>query len=215
MTSTSLPTGLYALCDDTLGLALSVPDQARALVAGGARVIQVRLKRTPTRQALAWIEEVLATCRAAQARCLINDRVDWCLVTGADGVHLGEDDLPIAAARRLLGPTALIGATVRNGAQTRIAREQGADHAGMGPLFGTRSKQVDAPVLGLEAFAREVSLSVLPVVGIGGVTLKNIGGVAAAGAHAAAVLSDPLMAEDVTGRTRALVEAFEKGRDPS
>lgn len=215
MTSSLLPAGLYALCDDTLGVSLSVPEQARALVAGGARVIQVRLKRTPTRQAVEWIREVVSTCRAAGARCLVNDRVDWCLVAGADGVHLGDEDLPVEAARRLLGPSALIGATVRNGAQTVTARDQGADHVGMGPLFGTKSKQVDAPILGVEAFAREVAASVLPVVGIGGITLERIGSVAAAGAHAAAVLSDPLTADDVTARTRALVEAFEKGRHAS
>ncbi|HLT31742.1 MAG TPA: thiamine phosphate synthase [Myxococcaceae bacterium] len=215
MTATLLPAGLYALCDDTLGVSLPVPEQARALVSGGARVIQVRLKRTSTRQAIAWIREVVGICHAAGTRCLVNDRVDWCLVGGADGVHLGDDDLPVDEARRLLGPTALIGATVRNGAQTIAAREQGADHVGMGPLFGTQSKQVDAPVLGLEAFAREVAASVLPVVGIGGITLERIASVAAAGAHAAAVLSDPLTADDVTARARALAVAFEKGRTAS
>lgn len=206
-----LPRGLYALCDDTLELALTVPEQARRLLAGGARILQVRLKRTSMREALPMVREVVEICRAHGALCLVNDRVDLCLVAGAHGVHLGDDDLPVSEARRVLGPDAVIGATVRNAAGAREAQARGADYVGMGPIWATTTKQVPAPILGTAAFSIEVANSPLPVVGIGGITLERIGEVARAGAHCAAVLSDPLRAEDVTARTAALCEAFAAG----
>ena len=206
-----LPPGLYALCDDTLGLALSPVAQAEALLAGGCRVLQVRFKRTSTHLAVRQVREIAARCGEAGAVCLVNDRVDWCLVAGAHGVHLGAEDLPLPDARRLLGPAAILGATVRNATGARQALAEGADYVGLGPVFGTATKQVEAPVLGLEAFAREVALSPLPVVGIGGITLARIASVAAAGAHGAAVLSDALTASDIPARVRALGEAFLSG----
>ena len=206
-----LPAGLYALCDDTLGLALPPVAQAEALLAGGCRVLQVRFKRTPTREAVRQIREIAARCRAVGAVCLVNDRVDWCLVAEAHGVHLGDEDLPLAAARRILGPAAILGATVRNAAGAVQARAEGADYVGLGPLFETVTKAVAAPVLGLEAFAREVASSPLPVVGIGGITLERIASVAETGAHGAAVLSAALTAPDIPARTRALAEAFLAG----
>jgi len=206
-----LPRGLYALCDDTLGLALPVPEQAARLLEGGARVLQLRLKRTSMREALPLAREVVERASAHGALCLINDRVDLCLVAGAHGVHLGDEDLPVADARRVLGARAVIGATVRDAAGAQEARGQGADYVGMGPIWATTTKQVPAPVLGPAAFAAQVALSPLPVVGIGGITLARIGEVARAGAHCAAVLSDPLTADDVAARTAALCEAFAAG----
>lgn len=208
-----LPEGLYALCDDTLGLDLTVPEQAERLLEGGARVLQVRLKRTPPRQALPQIRAVVAACEARGALCLVNDRVDLCLVAGAHGVHLGDEDLPVPDARRVLGPDAVIGATVRDAEGAARARDEGADYVGLGPIWETRTKQVPAPALGLEGFAREVASSPLPVVGIGGISLERIAGVARAGARCAAVLSDPLTAPDVAARMAALCEAFASGRE--
>lgn len=206
-----LPRGPYLLCDDTVLPHVPLVDKAARLVAGGARVLQLRMKRTPPRAALAAAREVAALCRRAGALCLLNDRVDLALLSGADGVHVGDEDLPPEAARELLGPGRLVGVTVRGVEGARAARDAGADYVGVGPLFGTMTKQVAAPVLGLEDFAEVVRGSPLPVVGIGGVGLANIGRVAAAGAHGAAVVSDALLAEDITERVRRLLAAFEQG----
>jgi len=206
-----LPRGPYLLCDDTVLPHVPLVDKAARLVAGGARVLQLRMKRTPPRDALATAREVAALCRRAGTLCLLNDRVDLALLAGADGVHVGDEDLPPEAARELLGPGRLVGVTVRGVEGARAARDAGADYVGVGPLFGTTTKQVAAPVLGLEAFAEVVRGSPLPVVGIGGVGLANIGRVAAAGAHGAAVVSDALLAEDIAERVRRLLAAFEQG----
>lgn len=198
------------LCDDSLRPEWPLEDKAAHLLAGGARVVQLRMKRTPLRQALAAARAVVAACRRAGAVCLVNDRVDLALLSGAHGVHVGEEDLPAEEARALLGPEGLVGVTVRSLADVDAARDAGADYVGLGPVFGTTTKQVNAPVLGLDAFATVVRASPLPVVGIGGVKLENIAALAATGAHGGAVASDALLAEDVPGRVRLLRAAFDR-----
>ena len=206
-----LPKGPYLLCDDTVLPELSLVDKAERLLAGGARVLQLRMKHAPPREALAAARAVVARCRQAGALCLLNDRVDLALLADAHGVHVGDEDLPPEAARELLGPGRLVGVTARGTEGARAARAAGADYVGVGPLFGTKTKQVQAPVLGLEAFGRVVADSPLPVVGIGGVGLENIARVAATGAHGAAVVSDALLARDISERVRQLADAFDRG----
>ncbi|MCY1031246.1 thiamine phosphate synthase [Corallococcus sp. BB11-1] len=206
-----LPHGPYLLCDDSLRPELSLVEKAERLLAGGARVLQLRMKHTPPREALAAARAVVARCRQAGALCLLNDRVDLALLADAHGVHVGDEDLPPEAARELLGPGRLVGVTARGTQGARAALAAGADYVGVGPLFGTTTKQVQAPVLGLEAFKRVVAESPLPVVGIGGVGLANIARVAATGAHGAAVVSDALLAQDIAERVRLLAEAFDRG----
>lgn len=204
-----LPRGLYALIDDGVRPEVSVPQKARWALDGGAAVLQLRLEQTNDRVALGWIREVVAF--AGTVPVIVNDRVDLCLVGQAAGVHLGDDDLPVDVARRLLGPNALIGMTTRDLGGVARAKALGADHAGLGPIFPTSTKQVNALPLGLERFAAIVGASPLPIVGIAGITLETIGGVARAGAHCAAVAGDLLRAEDVVGRARALKAAFDAG----
>ncbi|MBL8924055.1 MAG: thiamine phosphate synthase [Myxococcaceae bacterium] len=201
-----LPRGMYALVDDGVRPEVSAPQKARWAIEGGAAVVQLRLERTADRQALAWIREVMDL--AGEVPVIVNDRVDLCLAAGASGVHLGDDDLPVPVARRLLGPGALIGRTTRSVADVVRAKEEGADHVGLGPIFSTSTKAVNAAVLGLERFAALVRDSPLPVVGIAGITLDTIGGVSKAGARCAAVASDWLVAENPEARVRALVRAF-------
>jgi thiamine-phosphate pyrophosphorylase len=207
----SLPRGLYVLCDDTVRPELPLREKAAALLAGGARVVQLRMKRTPLREALAAAREVAAACRRAGAVCLVNDRVDLALLSGAHGVHVGDEDLPAEEARALLGPEGVVGVTVRGLEEAHAARAAGADYVGLGPVFGTTTKQVNAPVLGLGGFGAVVRTSPLPVVGIGGVKLENIADLAATGAHGGAVASDVLLAEDIAERVRRLSAAFDRG----
>jgi thiamine-phosphate pyrophosphorylase len=207
-----LPHGLYGLCDDTVRPDLPVEDQAALLLQGGVRVLQLRLKRTPARAAVAACRAAVARCKAAGALCLVNDRVDWALLSGAGGVHLGDEDLPPEEARALLGPDRVIGVTARDARMAQDAARAGADYAGVGPVFPTATKQVNAAVLGVQGLAEVVRGSPLPVVAISGISLANVAEVAGAGARMAAVVSDLLRAEDVPSRARALAERFELGR---
>lgn len=206
------PPGLYAVVDDTVKPELPILEKARRILEGGAKVLQLRLKHTLMRDAVGPAREIVALARSAGALCLVNDRVDLALLSGAQGVHLGDEDLPVTEARKLLGPSAVVGATVRNADQARRAHAEGASYCGIGPVFITATKTVGAEPLGLEGLASVVRDSPLPLVAIAGISLKNIDSIAATGVHSAAVISDVLTAEDLPSRVRALQAAFQKGR---
>ena len=180
-----LPRGLYALYDD------GQPQAVLEAVRGGAQAVQLRLKHTSDREALA----LSLALRPHVPTLIINDRVDLALLAGC-GVHLGADDLPVAVARRLLGPDALIGATCRSLADVEQARAEGADYAGVGPVFSSRTKTLAVPLLGEAGLAEICARSPLPVVAISGIDAANIGSVARAGAHAAAVSAALFHADD-------------------
>jgi thiamine-phosphate pyrophosphorylase len=207
-----LPRGLYAVCDDCVRAELPLVRKCELLLQGGAQVIQLRMKRTASGEALAAARRVSALCRATGAICLVNDRVDLVLMSGAHGVHLGDEDLPPRLARAILGAERIIGVTARNLKMVQAAREAGADYVGVGPVFPTATKRVDAPLVGLEGLTSIADESPVPVVGISGINLANIGLIAKAGAHGAAVVSDLLSAPDIALRARALSTAFAEGR---
>ncbi len=208
----ALASGLYALLDDSVGCPVPLLEAARQALEGGVAVLQLRLERTADREALALARAVLALARPRGVQVLVNDRVDLALVAEADGVHLGDHDLPVAEARRLLGPRALIGATARDLKGVLRAQGEGADHVGVGPVFATSTKAVAFPPLGLLGLESITGASPLPVVAIAGIDLSNIGQVAAAGAHAAAVASGWLRAPDLRQRVSALRDAFVSNR---
>jgi len=198
--------GIYAIVgeDDPIG-------QARAAVDGGAGVVQVRMKKAPSGEVLAAACEIVALARG-RALVIVNDRADLALLAGADGVHVGDDDLPPEEARRILGPAFLVGRSTRSLAEARAAIAAGADHVGFGPVFGTRSKDLAVPARGTGAL-REVAASLgAPVVAIGGITFDTVREVAGAGAAAAAMIEDLLARGDVEARAALLAGAFEAGR---
>src|SRR5262249_2601946 len=153
------------------------------------RVIQLRMKLTPAVAALGLAREIAALCRQYEALCLINDRVDYALMSRSAGVHLGAEDLPVDEARKLLGTAAIIGATVRGAEGIVAAQKAGADYVGLGPVFDSKSKIGHAPALGIDNLRQIVARSPLPVIAISGINLSNIEMVAATGVHGAAVLS--------------------------
>jgi thiamine-phosphate pyrophosphorylase len=201
----SLPAGVYAVVD---GSAACPPlDLVAAFVRGGAAVIQLRLKDAGAGELLRVALEARKLC-AGRALLLINDRPDVARLAEADGVHLGQDDLPWPAARALLGPQALIGVSTHS--DPEIDAGQGADYIGFGPIFATGSKpgaKLPSPH-GLDGLRRAVRRSKAPVVAIGGITVENAPEVAAAGARCAAAIAALCAAPDPEGATRAMSRAF-------
>ena len=201
----SLPSGVYAVVD---GPAARPPlDLVGAFVRGGAAVVQLRLKGAGAGELLRVALEARKLC-AGRALLLVNDRPDVARLAEADGVHLGQDDLPWQAARAILGPGALIGVSTHSDAE--IAAAQGADYIGFGPVFATASKPGAnlPPPHGLEGLRRAVERSKAPVVAIGGITVDNATQVAAAGARCAAAIAALCAAMDPEGATRAMARAF-------
>lgn len=199
----SLPR-LYAIADSQFGDPVAV---GRRLLAGGARLIQVRDKES-TAESL--VERVRGLVEAAtdDASIIVNDRADVALVTGADGVHLGQTDLPPASARELLGPEALIGTSTHNLEQARRAQDLPVDYLAVGPVFRTATKSDPDPELGLEGLEAVCRISRLPVVAIGGIGLTDVADVLQAGAASVAVIRDLIGQGDVESRTRRYLDAL-------
>lgn len=201
---------LHVLTDSELQSRWSPIDLARAALDGGAQTIQYRRKHGATRLMLREAVAICEACRRRKATLVVNDRVDVALFADADGVHLGDEDLPVALARGLLGPARIIGASSDDGNDARTRHREGADYAGIGPIFATSSKPDAGPVLGLDGLARAVREATLPLIAIGGITQKNLAEVLATGVHGVAVLSAVCLADDPAGvvaRMLALIEA--------
>jgi thiamine-phosphate diphosphorylase len=204
--------GLHVLADASPRWGHSPVAQARAACAGGASAVQLRAKRASDGELLAWAAEIRALTERSGALFLVNDRFDLALAAGADGAHLGQDDLPPdrippAARERLL-----LGRSTHTLEQASAARREPIDYVAFGPVFGTRSK--DSPwgprgLAQLEAVVR--SLRPLPVVAIGGIDASNAASVRAAGAAGFAVISAVAGAGEPEAATRALVAAWREG----
>lgn len=203
--------GLYAIVDPALAADAEPVQLCGLAAAAGARVVQLRWKGAAATQLVATLRAALPLVHAHGALLLLNDRPDLAAIAGADGVHVGADDLPPAEARAIVGARRLVGATVRDLAGARAAAAAGADHVGYGPVFSTATKQVDASPRGLQALREVAAASPIPVVAIAGIDATNIAAVAATGAHAAAVVSAWLRAPDRAAALTALAAAFASG----
>ena len=180
---------LYAITDRRLS-GLSHAGQVERLCEGGARLVQLREKHLSPRELYAEAAEALAVARRWGARLLINDRADLALALEADGVHLGQDDLPPGAARALLGEVAVVGFSTHNAAQAAEAGRLPVDYVAVGPIFQTSSKEKPNPVVGLEGVrgARAAVPAHIPLVAIGGITAESARSVLEAGADSVAVI---------------------------
>ena len=198
----SLPR-VYPLTDVQLS-GLSHAEQVRRLSLGGASLIQLREKRMP---ALEFYEQAKAAQQSG-VRLIINDRVDIALAVGAAGVHLGQNDLSPEAARKLLGPQAIIGYSTHNVEQAINAIQHPIDYLAIGPIFSTPTKTDTAPVLGLEGLrAVRRAIGKFPLVAIGGITAANAREVIEAGADSVAVISALLSTSDrITPLTQSLFQ---------
>ena len=204
--------GLYILTDPDLRPDRTAEDAMRAALAGGASVVQLRDKHFLIPQLVALAQRLGATAREANALFIVNDRVDVALASGADGVHLGPDDMMPGDARRLMGPHQLVGVSVATMEEARAAAPY-ASYFGVGAIFGSKTKLDAGAPIGLERI-REIKAAFpnIPIVAIGGINAENIALVAQAGADAAAVVSAVVAAPDMEVATRELVARFEAGK---
>lgn len=177
---------------------------AVACLRGGAQLLQLRSKTTRGAAFLALADAIAAAARDYRAVFLVNDRADIAWMAGAAGVHLGQNDLPIAEIRRILGPAALLGLSTHDERQVDAALGSNADYLAVGPIFGTATKDTGYAARGLD-LVRYAAGRGKPVAAIGGITLARAREVVAAGATAIAVISD-LLREDPERRTRQFID---------
>lgn len=193
---------IYPLTDVPLSR-ISHAEQVKLLSLGGASLIQLREKRMPPREFYEQAKKAVAVALSCGVELLINDRIDVALAVGAAGVHLGQDDMPPEAARKLLGPTAVIGYSTHNIQQAIAATKLPIDYVAIGPIFATTTKSDTAPLLGLDGLRTvRQAIGTFPLVAIGGITHGNARKVIEAGADSVAVisalLSNPTRISDAT-----------------
>jgi thiamine-phosphate pyrophosphorylase len=193
---------LYPIVDVAALGERAVGSAVAALVAGGAKVVQFRAKGLPDRRFLDLAAEALAAARAGGAALLVNDRPDVALILGADGVHLGQDDLDPRAVRTLLPPGTLLGLSTHTLEQLQRAAGAPVDYLAIGPVFPTRSKAAPDPVVGLEMVRKARALTTGSLVAIGGITEENARSVVDAGADGVAVISALLSQADLAAAGR-------------
>jgi thiamine-phosphate pyrophosphorylase len=196
---------VYAVLDPTRCRGRRLGVMAAAAAAGGATLLQLRVKQGTTRDLIAAARETRLALTGTKVPLIINDRVDVALAEDADGVHVGQEDMEPADVRRLIGPDKFLGITVH---RVEHAREGlgSADHAGLGPVFASASKDNTDPELGIAGLGRLIRElgGAFPVCAISGIDHRNAGEAIAAGADGVAVISDIFMAEDVEAATRRL-----------
>jgi len=204
-------TGLYAIIDSQALGGRKHLEVAEQLIRGGAKAIQLRHKLDNKSELLAIAQKLKDLCVKHGVLFVVNDHIDIALAVGADGLHLGQKDLPIATARKLLPMDMILGGSVNTVEQAKAAEAGGADYIAVGSMYPTKSKE-KAIVVGLERL-REVRGAVgVPLVAIGGINKDNAGEVAAAGADGVVVISAILGAGDVEAAARQVIKAFEAGK---
>jgi len=195
---------LYAVLDIEQLQGRSSSAALEGLLQGGVSVVQLRAKTLPGKEFLELARDARRQTRARDCLLIINDRVDIALAARADGVHLGQDDLPLQDARTLMR-TKLIGISTHDVEQARAAESGGADYIGFGPIFGTKTKETGYAPRGLPLLREARHAVKIPLVAIGGITEANVVQVWQAGADAAAMISDVLGAQDVAGKVKRIL----------
>lgn len=213
----ALPSGIYGITAEKYSRGRSNVEVARAMIKGGIAVLQYREKRA-TKSQRAMLDEcrqLRDLTREAGIPFIVNDHVDLALLVDADGVHVGQDDLPVAEVRRLLGPAKIIGLSTHSPAQAAAAVDAGADYIGVGPIFATATKEdVCAPV-GLACLDHVVRSCPLPFVAIGGIKEHNLAEVAHHGATSVCLVTAIVGATDIAATVRNLRHILEQAAPPA
>jgi len=196
---------IYPITDTSIS-GLSHSEQIERLAAGGATLIQMREKRASPREFYRMALDAMTIATKLGVQIIVNDRVDIAVAVDADGVHLGQDDLPPERARVLLGKSRIIGFSTHSLEQAIAADSAPIDYIAIGPIFNTASKEKPDPVVGASAISAIKPHLKKPLVAIGGITLDTVSEVIAAGADSVAIISDLLTAKDITQRMRTYFE---------
>lgn len=201
--------GLYLVLDTAELLLERALDIASAALAGGARVVQLRDKRRDKGLQLEYALALRKLCTERRALFIINDHADLAMAAGADGAHVGQTDLPVAAVRRMLGAGALVGCSTHDVEEAREAVRAGADYVALGSIFPTRSKH-DARPASFATLERVRAAVEVPLVAIGGIAANNVATVLAVGVDMVAVGRGIVCAADVRAAAAAITAAFER-----
>ena len=199
----SLLNGLYLILDEQWASCCSLSDVLREAGKAGVKLVQYRNKTGSVKEAYSVASELQAIAKDWGMLFVVNDRCDLAMALQADGVHLGQTDLPLGLARNLVGPDMLIGISTHNSAQVQMATEEGADYLGFGPIFSTRTKSNHDPVVGIQGMESIRELTLLPVFAIGGIMPESVHELTQAGANGVAVASGIL---DATDRQQAFTQ---------
>jgi thiamine-phosphate pyrophosphorylase len=199
---------LYLVADADFAAGRDLAALVEAAVEGGVTVVQLRAKRLADGAFVELGLEIARRLKKTGVPLLINDRLDIALACGAAGIHLGQADLPVPVARRLLGPDAPIGVSVNTPEEALRAERKGADYVGAGPAYPTTTKEMSLPVLGPDGIRLIAGATRLPVVAIGGIVADNAADLASAGARGIAVISAILGAPDAKRAAEELKRAF-------
>jgi thiamine-phosphate pyrophosphorylase len=196
---------LYVILDRTASPGRDLRETLDGVIAGGARLVQFREKELPLRRCLPLLEDLRGKARQAGIGFVVNDRLDLALAVEADGLHVGQDDLPAPVARRLLPPSMFLGVSTHTLEQARRAEGVGADYIAVGSIFPTPTKP-EFQLVGLDLLRAVRQAVVAPLVAIGGITVDNAGEAIRAGADGVAVISAVCGARDPAEATRRLLE---------
>jgi thiamine-phosphate pyrophosphorylase len=197
-----LPSRFYAIVDPAAGH--EPVELAHLLLQAGVRILQLRLKETSGRDFLDAANHIGRLCRERGTIFIVNDRADIAMLADADGVHLGQRDIPLDAGRRVVGPDKVIGISTASVEMARAAEAGGADYIGFGPMYPGGLKNIKV-AQGLEKLRTVRAAVKIPIVAIGGITEATMPQVLAAGADAAAIITDVIKAPDIAAKVRALL----------
>ena len=196
---------LVAITDDAVDRRATLVDRVAAAVRGGATSVQVRLKTAPPREV---VEITRAIMSSVSVPVIVNDRADIALAAGAAGVHVGEADLPVTAIRRFAPANFIIGASL--GSDAELANAKSADYVGIGPVFGSDSKDDAGSAIGVNGFVRLAGMVEVPAVAVGGITADRALQITVHGAAGVAVINSIFRADDPERATREIADAIGK-----
>jgi thiamine-phosphate pyrophosphorylase len=200
--------GIYAILDTSVLKSKNIMETAKQIISGGAGIIQLRDKSTSTRDLISIATDLQQLCKQNNVLFIINDYLDIALASNADGLHLGQDDLPVTVARRELPIDKIVGCSIQTKEQAIKAISDGADYIAAGSIFPTSTKE-DITVVGLDLLKQLKPEISIPLVAIGGIKLDNLEQVIKSGADAVAVISAILESNDIQQATRLLVQKAE------
>lgn len=199
--------GLYFITDSRL-TRKTVVDDVKSAIKAGVKIIQYREKDASARQMLKEAKEIKNLCKKNKVIFLINDRIDIALAVDADGVHLGQEDMPYKTARNLLGKNKIIGLTAHNVQEAIRAEKMGADYVGLSPIFPTSTKSDAGHACGIQMISKVKKYIRIPIIAIGGINESNLGEVLDAGAKNVAIISAIVAKENVGGAAKHFINAI-------